>query len=164
MNCKQIPKFDDYFYLFINNYLILLYSLQKVSSHRLSLVKSIATLPWNVGLAICVTQPENDMKYTFVLFVPHITTRLITFLESMYLSKNFITFSLYLLTTHIHNVMNKIIVSEIKPFEQRAVLISSPNTNSYLYVNNILYRNDLHLPIIHVVFCECATIATDNGN
>ncbi|XP_025410388.1 serine/threonine-protein kinase 11-interacting protein isoform X2 [Sipha flava] len=107
--------------------------LQKVSSHRLSLVKSIATLPWNVGLAICVTQPENDMKYTFVLFVPHITTRLIAFLE------------------------------KIKPFEQRAVLISSPNTNSYLYVNNILYRNELHLPIIHVVFCESATIVTDNG-
>ncbi|VVC40112.1 Hypothetical protein CINCED_3A010414 [Cinara cedri] len=107
--------------------------LQKVSSHRLSLVKSIATLPWNIGLSICVSQPDKDMKYTFVLFVPHITTRLIAILES------------------------------IKPFEQRDVLISSPNTNSYLYVNNILYKNELHLPIIHVVFCECATITTDNG-
>jgi hypothetical protein len=139
-----------------------LYSLQKVSSHRLSLVKSIATLPWNVGLAICVTQPENDMKYTFVLFVPHITTRLIAFLESMYLLTNILPFSL----NHVIElyVINKIIISEIKPFEQRAVLISSPNTNSYLYVNNILYRNELHLPIIHVVFCESATIVTDNGN
>lgn len=107
--------------------------LQKVSRHRLSLVKSIATLPWNVGLAICVSQPERDMKYTFVLYVPHITIRLIAFLE------------------------------RIKPFEQRDVLVSSPNTNSYLYVNNILYKNELHLPIIHVVFCECATIITDNG-
>jgi len=55
-------------------------------------------------------------------------------------------------------------VSGIKPFEQREVLVSSPNTNSYLYVNNILYKNELHLPIIHVMFCECATIITDNGN
>ncbi|KAL5240878.1 hypothetical protein ACI65C_008288 [Semiaphis heraclei] len=107
--------------------------LQKVSRHRLSLVKSIATLPWNVGLAICVSQPERDIKYTFVLYVPHITIRLIAFLE------------------------------RIKPFGQREVLVSSPNTNSYLYVNNILYKNELHLPIIHVVFCECATIISDNG-
>ncbi|XP_060865982.1 uncharacterized protein LOC132941813 isoform X4 [Metopolophium dirhodum] len=107
--------------------------LQKVSRHRLSLVKSIATLPWNVGLAICVSQPEQDIKYTFVLYVPHITIRLIAFLE------------------------------RIKPFERRDVLVSSPNTNSYLYVNNILYKNELHLPIIHVVFCECVTIITDNG-
>ncbi|XP_060854807.1 uncharacterized protein LOC132932444 isoform X2 [Rhopalosiphum padi] len=107
--------------------------LQKVSRHRLSLVKSIAALPWNVGLSICVTQPERDMKYAFVFYVPHITIRLIAFLE------------------------------RIKPFEQREVLVSSPNTNSYLYVNNILYKNELHLPIIHVMFCECATIITDNG-
>lgn len=53
---------------------------------------------------------------------------------------------------------------EIKPFERRSVLVTSPNTNTYLYVNNMLYKNDLHLPIIHVLFCECATIATDNGN
>lgn len=73
--------------LFYNKYFIyykinLLYSLQRVSSHRLNLVKSISTLPWNVGLAICVSQPENDMKYTFVFYVPHITIRLITTLES----------------------------------------------------------------------------------
>lgn len=59
------------------------YRLQKVSSHRLSLVKSIASLPWNVGLAICVSQPDIDIVYTFVLFVPQITVRLIAYLESM---------------------------------------------------------------------------------
>ncbi|XP_050443704.1 uncharacterized protein LOC126847486 isoform X2 [Adelges cooleyi] len=107
--------------------------LQKISSHRLSLVKTIATLPWNVGLIICVGQPDADIKYTFVLYVPHITIRLIAFLE------------------------------RIKPFEQREVLVLSPNTNCYLYVNNLLYKSELHLPIIHVAICESATIVSDNG-
>ncbi|CAI6367244.1 unnamed protein product [Macrosiphum euphorbiae] len=108
-------------------------SYKKCLDNRLSLVKSIATLPWNVGLAICVSQPERDIKYSLFSMWPHITIRLIAFLE------------------------------RIKPFERRDVLVSSPNTNTYLYVNNILYKNELHLPIIHVVFCECATIITDNG-
>lgn len=60
--------------------------------------------------------------------------------------------------------MNNIIVSGIKPFEGRDVLIPSTNTNTYLYVNNMLYTNKYHLPIIHVMFCECVTIVTDSGN
>ncbi|XP_050520499.1 serine/threonine-protein kinase 11-interacting protein isoform X2 [Daktulosphaira vitifoliae] len=107
--------------------------LQKISSHRLSLVKSIATLPWNMGLVICVEQPDIDIKYTFVLYIPHITTRLVAFLERM------------------------------KPFEQRQVLVSSTNTDCYLYVNNMLYTNDLHLPIIYEILCENVTIVSDDG-
>lgn len=44
-------------------------------------------MPWNVGLAICVSQPDHDIKYTFIIFVPHITIRLIAFIESMCLLK-----------------------------------------------------------------------------